>query len=149
NTRRFDGMVHILRTGSLHAAGFRGRMLSWLLFYLRVIAFAFTHRLPDQVLIMTTPPFMHLIFVVRRWFSRGSTELILWNQDTYPEVLVAVGLLRQNSLAYCLLLAFEKLGVRRMDKIAVLDRAMKAILENHGGKSVEVIPNWEIDLDDT
>jgi hypothetical protein len=36
-----------------------------------------------------------------------------------------------------------------MNKVAVLDGAMKAILENHGGKSVHAIPNWEIDLPDS
>jgi glycosyltransferase involved in cell wall biosynthesis len=149
NARRFDGTVHTLRTGSRRAAGFGGRLLSWILFYLRVTAFAFTHRLPDQVLIMTTPPLMHLVFVVRRWFSPSSTELILWNQDTYPEVLAAVGMLRRNSLVYRLLLYLERFSVRRTDKIVVLDRAMRAILENHGGKSVLVIPNWEIDLPDS
>src|SRR5262249_51672398 len=93
-------------------------------------------------------PFMHLIFKVRRWFSRTQTELILWNQDTYPEVLVAVRMLRERSLVYRLLLWLERWGVRRMDKVIALDRAMAGILESHGGKRVTVVPNWEIDLAD-
>ena len=147
--RRFDGAVHTLRTGSIHAAGFGGRLFAWLLFYLRVTFYAFGHRLPDQVVLMTTPPFMHLIFIVRRWFSRARTELILWNQDTYPEVLTAVGMLGERSLTYRLLLWLQRWGVLRMDRVIVLDRAMAAILESHGGKRVSVVPNWEIDPADS
>ncbi len=127
-------------------AGFGGRLVSWMLFYLRTALFAFTHRLPDKVLIMTTPPFMHLIFATRNWFARRKAELILWNQDTYPEVLAAVGMIRPKSLIYKMLLALERWGIQRADKVIALDRAMQQILENHGGKQVHVIPNWEIEL---
>lgn len=140
------GTVHVLATGSTQAAGFRGRLLSWLLFYLRVAWYAFTHRLPDQVLLMTTPPYLHLIFAVRNWFARRRAELILCNQDTYPEVLASVGVMRPSSPAYRVLLALQSWGVRRMNKVIVLDGAMRRILERHGARNVHVIPNWEIDI---
>jgi hypothetical protein len=33
-----------------------------------------------------------------------------------------------------------------VNKVIVLDQAMRAILESHGGRDVRVIPNWEIPL---
>lgn len=103
--------------------------------------------MPDQVILLTTPPFLHVLFIVRRWFSRRPVELVLWNQDTYPEILAAVGLMRADSVAYRLLLAVDRWGVRRLDRVLVLDRGMEKKLTAQGARVVRVVPNWEIAQD--
>ncbi len=108
--------------------------------------FVFTGRLPAKILIMTTPPFLQVVFVLRNLFSRRRAELILWNQDTYPEILAAVGIVRKSSVFYRLLLAMQRWSIARVDKVIALDHAMKALLQQHGGKHIEIIPNWEIGL---
>jgi colanic acid biosynthesis glycosyl transferase WcaI len=141
---RFSGTVHALHAGNAAAAGFKGRLRAWLLFYLDTLRFAFTRGLPDTVVVMTTPPYLPLIFVARNWLARRRAELVLWNQDTYPEVLASVGLVKAGSLPFAALSALQRFGVRRVDRTIVLDRAMKEILEHQGARQVRIIPNWEL-----
>ncbi len=143
--QRFTGRVRRLYTGPVQARGFAGRLLSWAIFYMGAGWFAFTRRLPDKVLILTTPPFLQVVFALRNLFAGRKAELILWNQDTYPEILTAVGILRKESLSHRFQFALQRWGTRRVHKIIVLDQAMRTILERHGGKHISIIPNWEID----
>ena len=144
--QRFSGKVVHLGNRLISAAGFGGRLFSWLALYASVAWFAFTHPLPSHVVIMTTPPYLHLLFVVRNLLTWRKAELILWNQDTYPEVLPSVGLVRANSIIYRLLVRLDRWATARIDKTIVLDQAMRDILANHGARHIRVIPNWELDL---
>jgi glycosyltransferase involved in cell wall biosynthesis len=144
--QRFTGPVHRLYAGPRQPRGVLGRFLSWAAFYLGVAFFAFSRRLPDKVLIMTTPPFLHALFALRNLLARRKAQLILWNQDTYPDVLAAVGLLSPSSWLYRRLLDLERWGAGRVDRVLVLDEGMKARLEQHGGRNLHILPNWEIDL---
>lgn len=139
---RFAGRVRRLFSVPLRPRGVVGRALSWLTFYLAVFWFAFTRRRPDQVVVMTTPPFLHVPFVLRNLLGRRRTQIVVWNQDTYPEILAAAGLVRERSLVYRGLLAWERFGMRRVDAAVALDESMRAILERHGAPRVRVVPNW-------
>lgn len=142
--RRFSGVVHHLHSGPADASGFFGRLFSWLAFYLGALWFAFTRVPPRRVLIMTTPPFLHGVFVLRNLLARRPSELILWNQDTYPQVLAAVGLLRASSAAYRALAALQRWMTSRTPKVIALDRAMARIMAAHGSRRTVIIPNWAI-----
>jgi glycosyltransferase involved in cell wall biosynthesis len=144
-----DVDVHTLGSGSGEAAGFRGRFVSWLKFYLACAWFAAIHPVPAKTVIMTTPPYLHIIFVVRNWFAGRPSQLVLWNQDTYPEILASVGIVRPGSLTFKILAFAQRFGTRRADKTIVLDAAMKRILEKHGAKQIRIIPNWEHTPGDT
>ena len=141
---RFRGKVHRLYSGPLDSRGVWGRLLSWLGFYLATAVFAFTRRLPDQVVLMTTPPFLHALFAFRNYFARRKATLVLWNQDTYPEVLASVGLLGAKSFVYRGLLALESWGAQRVHRTVVLDECMSQRLRQHGATDIRIIPNWEI-----
>jgi hypothetical protein len=143
--QRFRGRVHRLRGGGIGAKGLGGRLASWLLFYLGVAVFAFTHRLPARVVCMTTPPFLHLIFTLRNYCAARKTQVILWNQDTYPEVLASVGLLRPTSMPYRLLFALQRWATSRVAHAIALDRAMADLLRGHGAKDVCIIPNFDLE----
>jgi hypothetical protein len=144
NGRRFVGAVHHLNLGPVNASGFFGRLWSWAAFYLATIGFVFSRRLPPRVLVMTTPPFLHGVFVVRNLLAGRPAELILWNQDTYPEVLASVGLVRGGSVLYRALAALERWMTSRVTKAIALDGAMARILTSHGSRRTTVIPNWAV-----
>jgi hypothetical protein len=82
--------------------------------------------------------------VLRNLLAHRPAELILWNQDTYPEVLAAVGLLRGRSAAYRALAALQRWMTARVPKAIALDRAMADILAAHGSRRTVIIPNWEV-----
>lgn len=123
-TRRFRGQVTTLYSGPLNAEHFTGKLLTWFCFYVSLFWHIITHRMPDKVVVMTTPPFLHVLFSMRNFFSSKPTELILWNQDTYPEVLVAVGLIRPDGWIFRLLSKVERWSMKRIDKVIALDQAM-------------------------
>lgn len=141
---RFAGTVHRLWSGPANPTGLKGRLFSWAAYYLSVCAFIFTRRLPPRVVLVTTPPFLLAAFAVRNALARRPARLVLWNQDTYPEVLAAVGLLKPRSLSYRALLALQKFATRRADQAVALDRAMARILQGHGARRVAIVPNWEM-----
>jgi hypothetical protein len=75
--RRYRGPVRWVYVGSLQARGLLGRLVCWLVFYLGVAWFAFTRRLPDTVVTMTTPPLLHALFVLRNLVARRKARVIL------------------------------------------------------------------------
>lgn len=141
---RFSGKVHALYSGPKQARRFGSKLVSWVCFYISVTWYLATHALPDKVLVMTTPPFLHLIVAVRNLFSRKPTEIVVWNQDTYPEVLAAVGVIRSHSTLYRVLDRLQRWSIRRVDKVIALDHAMGDILLEHGAPRVMAIPHWDL-----
>lgn len=143
----FSGIVHRFRCQSKRS-GLRGKFLTWVWFYVQVVWFSLWRRMPDAIVVQTTPPFLHTLFAVRSVFSWHRPRLILWNQDTYPETLVATAILREKSLAYRLLKGIAFWSGRRVHQAVALDGAMAARLSNQGIKNVRVIANWDLKSDE-
>lgn len=143
--RAFGGRVKRLFCRPRDARGAAGRALSWATFTLRVACYALFRRPPDVVLVMTTPPFLHAVFVLRNLIARRKTRVVLWSQDTYPEILASVGLLRRRGLGYRCLQAVQRWATSRVDAAVVLDEAMGRIVRGHGAPEVRIAPNWESD----
>ena len=135
--------VRQIYCGPFRSTGTVGRLIGWVFFFLGTGLFALTHRLPDKILVMTTPPFLHVIFVLRNLLSRRKAELTVWNQDVFPEVLAAVRILSANGVLYRFLKSVQRFSFARVDKTIVLDHAMKRRIEEYGAGDVRVIPNWE------
>jgi len=146
--QRFSGEVVKFYCGPWNSQGRRGRLLTWLCFYLRVGLHTLLRRPPDCVLIMTTPPFLCWWFGLRNRLARKPAALVLWNQDTYPEILDAVHLAPKTSLFYRLLERVQRRGISAVQQVVVLDEAMRELLIKQGATNVSVIPNWEISLAD-
>lgn len=142
-TSLFEGKVHRFRCQS-RRTGMRGKFLSWLWFYLKVAWFVLWHRLPQTVVVQTTPPFLHTIFAIRCLFCWRRRCLILSNQDTYPEMLVATEILRDTSMAYRCLKWIAHWSGRRLTAAVGLDGAMADRLRGQGIRYVRVIPNWDV-----
>lgn len=140
---RFRGKVQALFSGPIQVKNSVGKLLSWLCFYVSVACYLCTHRLPDKILVMTTPPFLHFIVAFRNLWTTSPAEIILWNQDTYPEVFVALEIVKQNSWVDRLLGTLQRWSISRVDKVIALDRAMRDILVSQGAKNVRTIPHWD------
>jgi colanic acid biosynthesis glycosyl transferase WcaI len=106
-------------------------------------------RSTDLVLVTTNPP--ALPFVVAIAARLRGARCVLLVQDLYPDVLVAAGLARANSLIVRLLSAASRRLYRSMDRICacggdMATRVRERLPAGHGPDRVIVIPNWG-DLD--
>jgi colanic acid biosynthesis glycosyl transferase WcaI len=138
----FPGIVHRFSCRS-KASGLRGKLWTWIWFSIKIAWFALCRRLPDVVIVQTTPPFLHTIFALRRLFSWRQCAVILWNQDTFPEALVATGTFRPTSLTYRCLKRIAIWSGRRITQAVALDGAMANVLRGQGIQNIQVIPNWD------
>lgn len=97
----------------------------------------------DTVLVVTNPPLLPYIIASVCFLKRARCILLI--HDVYPEVLVATGFFKVNSFFIRWIGWLTKLLYRSVEKIIVLGRDMKALVENKLEKpdSVSVIiPNW-------
>ena len=138
----FPGNIHRFRCASA-GSSLRSKLRTWLTFYVKVAWFTLWRRLPDIVVVQTTPPFLHTLFAVRAICSWQRPRIILWNQDTYPESLIGTGLLRPSSWTYKLLQAIAGWTSRRLAHAVILDGAMADRLRRQGVQHLTLIPNWD------
>jgi colanic acid biosynthesis glycosyl transferase WcaI len=97
----------------------------------------------DVVLVVTNPPL--LPFVVAAACRLRGARCVLRIDDVYPEVMVATGLTRPEALLARLLTVVTRRLYRSVDRIVVLGRDMKALVERKLGAPdswVIVIPKW-------
>lgn len=100
-------------------------------------------RPADRVLVVTNPPLLPFLASLACRL-RGARCLLLIH-DVYPDVAVAVGLLRQNSWTSRLCQRLVQRLYQRVDRIIVLGRDMRALAYRKLGfvdERVSVIPNW-------
>jgi glycosyltransferase involved in cell wall biosynthesis len=104
-------------------------------------------RRTDKVLVVTTPPSAPFIIAFASLLRGASYYLLI--HDLYPEVLIAVGKFKRNSLAVRLIDFLNRWLYKHATKIIVVGRDMKTLVEaKSNGLDVPVvfIPNWaEID----
>lgn len=96
---------------------------------------------PDIVMVETDPPLLAFLGrFLQRWHR---AQLVVYLQDIYPDVAVALGKLREGLVTRC----FRRLLAavyRGADRVVVLSRDMQALLVGWGlsPENVECIPNW-------
>jgi glycosyltransferase involved in cell wall biosynthesis len=136
--------IHIHR---LAATGFgRGRSLGRLSDYASFYLLALWHELTiakvDVCIALTTPPFSGLLGVVLGWIRKS--RLVIWTMDLYPEVLIAYGALKKDSLRYKLLAGLSRWLYRRSWRIISLGEVMsqKLIAAGAGPDKIVAVDNW-------
>ena len=72
-----------------------GRIVDYLSFYIFASWRALLLPKMDICVSLTTPPFIAIIGLMLR--SLKGTQMVLWTMDLYPEVTVALGVLREKS----------------------------------------------------
>ncbi len=130
-----------LRHTQFRKHSFLGRVLNLVTFTLSAAWASLTLRKPD-VVVTETDPF--LLAFVGRWLQwRHGAKFIVYLQDIYPDIAVAVGKLREGWISRCLRsLLF---GVyRKADCVVVLSRDMERTCREYGvsADALRVIPNW-------
>ncbi len=96
---------------------------------------------PDMVIVETDPPILCVLGAfLRHWYG---CRLVVYLQDIYPDVAVAVGKLPRGPLTAALRRLF--FGIyRRADRVIVLSEEMRSLLitSGVGAARIACIPNW-------
>lgn len=95
------------------------------------------------VLVVTNPP--SLPFVISIACKMNGAKCYLLIHDVYPDVLVATGIMEANDVVTRVLKWLNSLLYRSVDRIIVLGRDMKRLVEQRikdGDQRVKIITNW-------
>jgi len=86
-----------------------------------------------------------LPYITKIFCSFRKTETILRIDDVYPEVLIATGVIPEKSIVARCVRYLNMLLFRRVDRVVVLGRDMKALAEKatrNGANHIKIIHNW-------
>jgi colanic acid biosynthesis glycosyl transferase WcaI len=118
------------------------RMSDYLSFYSACAAQLAVLPRQDVVVTLSTPPLIALLGSLHR-VARGS-RFLYWVQDLYPDVAVAMGVLRDRSATTRAFAMASKAALRSADAVVALGEEMAQRLIDRGARSerVSVIHNW-------
>lgn len=121
-------------------SGFLNRALSYFSFNIEVL-FRIIF-LKNSKLMGVTNPFSNLwIMALAKLFRRN--ENIYVYLDIYPEGLIALGNLKQNSIFARLWIFLNRISLKMIDKVIVIGRDMFNVLEKYNIKNkITYIPHW-------
>lgn len=105
-------------------------------------------RRGDVVFTVTNPPTFPFVIVVACLLRRCRAVLLV--HDVYPNLLNAVGLVREEKLLYRFLQIVTRWTFRRFDRVLVIGRDMKTLVESYlpvPTNRVAFIPNWADDVE--
>jgi glycosyltransferase involved in cell wall biosynthesis len=100
-------------------------------------------RKDDRVLVVTSPPL--LPFVAAAACRLRGARCFLKIDDVFPEAMIHSGLLRPGSIAVSFMNWMNRALYRRVERIVVLGRDMRLLVEKKlggPGENLLVIPNW-------
>ncbi len=103
----------------------------------------FSFQKNERVLVVTTPPLLPFITAIAS-IARGANYVLLIH-DNYPEILIAVGKTKKNSLLVKILDFFNRRLYNYASKIIVVGRDMEELVEKKirgFDVPIECIPNW-------
>ncbi len=134
--------VHRLAATGFGRAGFVGRILDYLSFYLLAVRRAMSLPRMDACVALSTPPFIALIGVLLK--RRRKTKLICWTMDLYPGIAVALNLLREGGLLHRALAGVARRIYSPADAIIALGEVMASKLRRAGTEpeKITVVHNW-------
>jgi colanic acid biosynthesis glycosyl transferase WcaI len=100
-------------------------------------------RRGDQVLVVTAPPSLPVTTAIASLIRGASYTLLV--QDSYPEILIAVGAARSDSMFVSVVNYINRWVYKYADRIIVMGRDMRELFERKTeGLDIPVIaiPNW-------
>jgi len=106
------------------------RLIDFLLFYVAAGWRALRVERPDVVVVLTTPPFIALVALMLKAL-RGS-KVVYWAMDLYPDVPVALGVMKPTGLATRFFEGLNRWCMRRSDRVVVLGRCMQRLVVSKG-----------------
>ena len=138
-----DGIeVHRVGSSLFGKKSILARAADFGLFYLRAMLKMLSIKKPDVVVCFTTPPFIAGVGLMTRLVRRS--KCVCWLMDVYPDVAVASGVLKENSLATRFFDRLNRYILRRADLTVVLGRCMRDRVLAKGAPEdrVKLIPVW-------
>lgn len=106
------------------------RLIDFGLFHILALHRAMALPRQDVVVCLTTPPFIGIVGLVTK-LLRGS-RYVQYEMDLYPDVPVALGALKPNSLITRLLERIHRKLLRSADRVIVLGRCMQRVIQVKG-----------------
>ncbi len=113
------------------------RVADFGLFYLLAMLKTFSVPKPDVVVCFTTPPFIAMAGWSLR-LLRGS-RFVYWVMDLYPDLPVACGVMKPNSIPTRLFESINRFCLRSADRSVVLGRCMRQRVLDKGVPSERVV----------
>ncbi len=134
--------IHRVGAFAFGRGNFLGRVFDYLSFYLLALVKALLLRRMDVCVALTTPPFVALVALMLRTFKKS--RVVLWTMDLYPEVPVAYGMLKENSLLHRVLRQVSRYTYRKAWKIISLGEVMTRRLVEAGADphKISTVHNW-------
>lgn len=123
------------------------RIVDYAFFYIQAALRMLFLPPQDVIVSLTTPPFIAWVGLIHK-FIHPSAKLVLWNMDSYPEILVSTGVLSEKSPLARFFRRLNTALFKKLDYLVCLDDAMCQMLSSHylpedSTLPAEVIPNWE------
>lgn len=103
----------------------------------------FKVRKQDHVIVVTTPPSLPFLLAAVCRLRRAKCLLLI--HDVYPEVLIACGIYKSNTILMRLLGWLSQRLYHSVDRIIVLGRDIKSVVLRRyksNDHNVKIIPNW-------
>lgn len=118
------------------------RLADLLAFYLLAFVEMLRVERPDLIYVISTPPLICLPALLAGRLRR--LPVVYGVHDLYPDIAVALGVLRESSLAARFLNRLAMAAMRRIERIVVLGRFAKERLQAKGlpGEKISVLENW-------
>ncbi len=122
-------------------SSFLGRAINYVSFLLCAARVTLLLKRPDVVIVESDPPLLCLLGSLLK--LRYRTRLVVYLQDIYPHLAVALGKLSDNWLTRLLEHWFTA-AYRNADRVIVLSQDMRDVMLEAGvqPEKVDVIPNW-------
>jgi colanic acid biosynthesis glycosyl transferase WcaI len=142
----FNG-IEIYRCGiKLNSkSGLLQRTFSYLFYLIHAAWKLFFLKEKDKIIGVTNPPFLSILLMIVSAITSCKYYFVI--HDVYPEGLVAVGKLKEESLVTKIWRQLNRYSYHSAIKLIVLGRDMKDLLiQNYGinPEQIEYIPNWSI-----
>jgi colanic acid biosynthesis glycosyl transferase WcaI len=118
-----------------------GRAFNWITFLISAFFRGLRLRRPHVIVVETDPPMLCLLgWFLKHWHR---AKLVVYLQDIYPDVAVALGELPDGRTADWMRAIFFK-AYKQADRVVVLSRDMRDYLIRWGlsPQKISVVPNW-------
>lgn len=139
--RRREVTIQRVRHTRFSKASMWGRLVNWTSYLVTAAWAAIRAPRPDLIVVETDPPLLCLLGAfLKRWFG---CQLVVYLQDLYPDLGIAIGKLPDHFLLRGLRAAFIR-SYRAADRVVVLSDDMQQVLVTAGvpARSIRKIPNW-------
>lgn len=134
--------IRRLATTSFGRAKTIGRLADYAGFYLGVLRHLLTGPRDDLTVVLTTPPL--LSYAASLAHKLRGRRYAIWSMDLHPDAEVALGMLKEDSVAARRLHALNSAGYRGADLVVDLGFVMKERIEAKGVRPERLvtIPVW-------